>query len=71
MFNSLVNLFPLFRRERKPAERGTLIALSGAVLIGTEDGHTVVITPGMARKIAPLLPQLAQEAERESIGLTT
>ena len=54
-----------FKKERKPASSGLVIALSGAVLIGTDDGHTVVITPGMARDIAPLLPELARQAEIE------
>lgn len=58
-------LLSYFKKDRKPADRGHLLALSGAVLIGTEDGYTVVITPKMARDIAPLLTQLANEAEKE------
>jgi len=53
------------KTERKPAERGHLLALSGAVLIGTDDGHAVVLTPKMARDIASQLPGLASEAEKE------
>ena len=63
MFN-IATLFPWLKKERQPADRGHLIALSGAVLIGTDDGHTVVLTPAMARDIAPLLPQLANDAEK-------
>lgn len=60
----ITDLFPWLKKERKPADSGHLIALAGAVIIGTEDGHTIVLTPGMARDIAPLLPQLANDAER-------
>lgn len=59
--------FPFFKKQdqRKPAEQVHLIALSNAVLIGTTDGNNIVITPKMAREITPLLPQLADQAERE------
>lgn len=52
-----------FRKHRKPAESGTLIALSHAVLIGTPDGHAIVITPRMARELASVLPNMANQAE--------
>ena len=61
---NIATLFPWLKKERKPADSGHLIALAGAILIGTEDGNNVVITPAMARDIAPLLPQLANDAEK-------
>jgi len=61
---NIKGLFPWLKKERQPASSGHLIALSGAVLIGTEDGNNVVLTPAMARDIAPLLPQLANDAEK-------
>lgn len=54
----------LFKKERQPASSGHVVVLSGAVLIGTEDGHSVVLTPNMVRDIAPHLVKFADEAER-------
>lgn len=64
MPNIIKDLFPWLKQERKPAASGSLIALSGAVLIGTEDGYTVVITPALARDLVTLLPQIADAAEK-------
>ena len=61
----------MFKKVRKPAQSAALVALSGAVLIGTEDGNSVVITPQTAHDIALLLPDFALQAERERISLTS
>lgn len=52
------------KRTRLPAETGHLLALTGAVVIHTEDGHNVVLTPKLARQLAEFLPQLAEQAEQ-------
>lgn len=50
--------------HRTPAENGHVLALTGAVVIHTDDGHNVVITPLLARQLASFLPQLAEQAEK-------
>lgn len=71
MKSIFMNLFSVFkiRKERAPSSSGLVIALSGAILIGTDEKNTIVITPEMARTIARALPQLADEAERASMPL--
>lgn len=51
---------------RRPATAGHLVALSGAILIHTQDGN-VVITPQLARDMAKQIPQLANQAESETV----
>jgi hypothetical protein len=61
----IVHIKELFKKPtRAPAENGHVLALTGAVVIHTEDGHNVVITPLLARQLASFLPQLAEQAEQ-------
>lgn len=57
------DLMKYFKPQRQPAESGHALALTGAVVIATEDGHTVVLTPKLARDLAPFLVPLAIQAE--------
>ena len=59
------NIKALFKKPyRAPAESGHVLALTGAVVIHTQDGHNVVLTPTLARQLASFLPQLAEQAEK-------
>ena len=53
---------PKEQPARKPATHGNLVALTGAVLIHTEDGN-VVLTPQLAKDLAQHLPKFAKTAE--------
>lgn len=57
-------LLKSFKKTRLPADSVTLLALTGAVVIHTEDGHNVVLTPRIARDIAEVIRDLATEAEK-------
>ena len=65
-------MFKLFKpketfKTRKPHNDGQLLAMSKAVIIHTYDGQTtstLVITPRLAKSLAQILPQLAEQAER-------
>lgn len=48
---------------RKPSDKALVSALTGAVVILTPDGHSVVITPAVARIIAANLVNIATLAE--------
>ena len=48
--------------ERTPCNAADLAAVSGAVVIYTQDG-AVVMTPALARDVAAKLPDLAALAE--------
>lgn len=47
---------------RKPAKRAVSTALTGAVMIWTQDGN-VVLDPDTARKVAGKLSRLADQAD--------
>lgn len=49
--------------QRVPASSGNVVALTGAVLIRTEDGNNIVLTPDLARQVAKSLPKIANHAE--------
>ncbi len=49
--------------QRVPASSGNVVALAGAVLIRTEDGNNIVLTPDLARQVAKSLPKIANHAE--------
>ncbi len=65
-------MFNLFKpkepfKTRKPHNDGQMLAMSKAVIIHTYDGRTsttLVITPQLAKSLAQILPQLAEQAER-------
>lgn len=65
-------MFNLFKpktpfKPRTPHNDGQLLAMSKAVIIHTYDGQTsttLVITPRLAKELAHVLPQLAEQAER-------
>lgn len=66
MLDTIRKFLPMLPQQpaREPASSGHVLALTGAVVIHTEDGHTVVLTPQLARSIAEFIPQLAAEAEK-------
>ncbi len=51
------------RPTPKPQNEATLAAFSGGVIIQTDDGHWVALSPKLARKLAEELPELARAAE--------
>ena len=51
--------------SRQPASSGNVVALSGAVLVHTEDGNNIVVTPDLAREIAKNLVHMANRADGE------
>jgi len=63
-FKTLKPPFPTQYRE--PATGAQALALSGAILVHTEDHNNIVITPELARKLATALPKLADQAEAEA-----
>ncbi|MBN8654418.1 MAG: hypothetical protein J0M11_01685 [Anaerolineae bacterium] len=55
-------------KPRKPHNDGQILTMSSAVIIHTYDGQTtstLVITPRLAKELAHVLPQLAEQAERK------
>jgi hypothetical protein len=66
-------LFKIFKpkqpfKTRKPHNDGQILTTSKAVIIHTYDGQTtstLVITPRLAKELAHVLPQLAEQAERK------
>jgi len=58
-------LMKLFKKpKREPADCGHALAFTGAVLILTEDGNNIVLTPRLARRLSPILDALAEQAEK-------
>lgn len=51
--------------KRKPSTRAQLIALPSAVVIHTEEG-AVIVTPQLAKDIQANLPQIIEQAEKDS-----
>lgn len=68
----LTNLNPFaflrIKPTRKPATQLHSVVLKNALILGTEDGNNIVITPKVAREIAPLLSMLADKAEQERVS---
>ena len=55
-------------KTRKPHNDGQILTMSNAVIIHTYDGQTtgtLVITPRLAKSLAQILPQIAEQAERK------
>ena len=55
-------------KPRKPHNDGQILTMSNAVIIHTYDGQTtgtLVITPRLAKQLAHILPQIAEQAERK------
>ena len=53
--------------DPKPQNEATLAAFSGGVIIQTDDGHWVALSPRLARKLAAELPELASVAENAAV----
>ena len=53
----------LSKPQRLPASQANIVALSGAVLIDTGDGHNIVVTPDLAREIGKSVTKMANSAE--------
>jgi hypothetical protein len=58
----LKSLLDKFMPKRKPAEIASLVSVTGALMIATNDG-AVVITPQVGRQLLNSLPQAIREAE--------
>ena len=56
----------LRKPKRLPASQANIIALSGAVLIDTGDGHNIVVTPDLAREIGKSVTKMANSAEGDT-----
>jgi hypothetical protein len=55
------------RPTPNPQSEATLAAFSGGVIIQTDDGHWVALSPKLARKLAEELPELALAAENAAV----
>lgn len=68
--NYINKLNPFRKPKRVPSDHAVMMALTGAVVIHTEDGHNVVLTPDVARTIGPILHDLAKDAEAAANPMT-
>lgn len=67
-FTPIIERFKNFKppfpvKQREPATGAQALALTGAILVHTHDNNNIVITPSLARDLAKVLPQLADQAE--------
>ncbi len=56
----------LRKPKRLPASQANIVALSGAVLIDTGDGHNIVVSPDLAREIGKSITKMANSAEGDT-----